>query len=52
MEVSARTNIRLTKGRVAALPHPENGQTIHRDSELRGFGLLVGKQEKSYFVER
>ncbi len=44
-------SLRFTKSAVAAIPHPKSGQKIYRDTQLRGFGLLVGTTKKSYFVE-
>jgi integrase len=44
-------NLRFTKSAVSAIPHPISGQVIYRDTQLRGFGLLVGTKKKSYFVE-
>ena len=42
---------KLTKSFVDSLPSPESGQTFYRDSELKGFGLRVGRTAKVYFAE-
>jgi integrase len=44
--------IRLTKKIVAELPNPDAGQVLYRDTQLRGFGLRVGRRSKSYFAEK
>jgi hypothetical protein len=41
-----------TKAAVTAIPHPETGQTIHWDTELTGFGVLVGARQKTFILER
>lgn len=47
------TRQKLTKTVVEALPVPEAGYTIHRDAELRGFGVRVtANGVRAYFVER
>jgi Arm DNA-binding domain len=43
--------IKLTKAVVDKLPYPKNGQELYFDSELKGFGLCVGKRAKTYFVQ-
>ncbi|HEV7414881.1 MAG TPA: integrase family protein [Tianweitania sediminis] len=42
---------RFTKTVVDQLPFTERGQLFIRDSQLKGFGLRVGTQAKTYFVE-
>lgn len=42
---------KLTKTFVDSLPFPETGQTFYRDSQLKGFGIRVGKNSKVYFAE-
>ena len=44
--------IKITKTSVDKLPFSTSGQLIYRDTQTNGFGLLVGKRTKSYFVER
>jgi len=44
-------SLRFTKSAVGTIPHPASGQVIYRDTQLRGFGLLVGTTKKSYFAE-
>jgi integrase len=44
--------IKLTKTNVEKLPLCENGQIIHWDSELTGFGLRVGAKSKAFICER
>jgi integrase len=44
-------NLRLTKRLIDTLPHPSAGQILYRDTALPGFGLRVGRQSKTYFVE-
>ena len=43
--------IKLTKSAIDNLSHPPKGQTLYFDSELKGFGLCVGKSSKTYFVQ-
>lgn len=45
-------NLKLTKTVVEKLPTPEKGQVLYHDLELKGFGLCVGQQSKTYFVQR
>ncbi|HUS54152.1 MAG TPA: integrase arm-type DNA-binding domain-containing protein, partial [Thermohalobaculum sp.] len=45
------SNLRFTKRAVEAIQHPTSGQVIYRDTQLRGFGLLVGTKKKAYFAE-
>ncbi len=44
--------IRITKRTIEAIETPAAGQVLYRDTELRGFGLRVGRRDRSYFVER
>lgn len=47
------TRQKLTKTSVEALPVPESGYMIHRDAELRGFGVrITANGVRAYFVER
>jgi integrase len=41
-----------TKRAVNKLPHPETGQVFWWCSDLRGFGVCVGKHNKSFVVQR
>jgi integrase len=43
--------IRLTKRTIDAIPVPESGQVLYRDTALPGFGLRVGKRARTFFVE-
>jgi len=43
---------KLTKKYVDGLPLAEKGQQLHWDTEIKGFGVCVGKQSKSYMVQR
>lgn len=42
---------KLTKTFIESIPFPETGQAFYRDSQLRGFGLRVGKNSKVYYAE-
>lgn len=42
---------KITKSFVDSIPLPISGQAFYRDSELKGFGLRVGKFGKVYFAE-
>lgn len=42
---------KLTKSYVDSIVFVEKGQTFHRDTELRGFALRVGKTAKTYVAE-
>lgn len=42
---------KLTKTFVESLPFPDEGQMFFRDSELKGFGVRIGKNSKVYFAE-
>jgi integrase len=41
-----------TKTAVEALLHPAKGQQLYWDTTLRGFGVLVGKQSKTFIIQR
>jgi integrase len=41
-----------TKRAVNKLPNPETGQTLYWDTDLRGFGVLVGAHSKSFVCQR
>lgn len=41
-----------TKKSVDDIPHPEKGQTVHWDTALTGFGVLVGARAKTFVLER
>jgi integrase/DNA-binding XRE family transcriptional regulator len=45
-------NLKLTKTVVEKLPIPEKGQMLYHDLELKGFGVCIGQQSKTYFVQR
>lgn len=45
------TSLHFTKRSIEALPHPEKGQTLYRDTVLRGLGIRVGVRSKVFFVE-
>ena len=42
---------RLTKTTIQNLDFVSSGQLLVRDTQLRGFGVRVTKQTKTYFVE-
>lgn len=42
---------KLTKAFVVKVPFEQSGQKFYRDSELKGFGLRVGKSAKVYIAE-
>lgn len=44
--------MKLTTSAVARIPHPETGQKIYMDDQLKGFGLLVGAKTKTYIAQR
>ena len=41
-----------TKRAVDALPYPAKGQLLYWDTDLRGFGVVVGVRNKSFVVQR
>jgi integrase len=42
---------KLTKKAVDEIPYSDQGQLLYRDTELKGFGLRVGAQTKTYIAE-
>jgi len=44
--------LKLTKSTVDALPYRQSGQECYWDTELKGFGLVVGKASKTFVVLR
>jgi len=44
--------MKLTKSAIDRLSYTTEGQVLYYDEGLRGFGLRVGKQSKTYFVEK
>jgi len=46
--------VKLIKSVIDKLPYAENGHkpTTYWDTELKGFGLRVGRQTKAFFVQR
>jgi integrase len=44
--------IKITKSIVDKLPYSNKGQDFYRDKELKGFGLYIGAQSKTYYAER
>lgn len=46
------TKEKLTKRFVDACKYTQKGQTIYTDSELPGFGLIVGRKTKTYFAQK
>ncbi len=43
---------KLTKRFIESIPYTEAGQVLYTDSELPGFGVIVGKQSKTYYAQR
>ncbi len=44
--------LKLTKGNIDRIPFSEKGKSIdYFDTELRGFGLRIGEQSKTFFVQ-
>ena len=43
---------KLNKTFVDGLPYPETGQVFYWDSDLQGFGMYVGMESKTWFVEK
>lgn len=43
---------KLNKTFVDSLPYPEKGQVFYWDSDLQGFGMYVGINSKTWFVEK
>lgn len=48
----ARSTVKITKRFVDGLPHTKGGQDFYWDSELRGFGIVVGQYSKTYIAQR
>jgi len=46
------TKIKLTKQLIESIPYREKGQALYHDTDLSGFGLIVGRQSKTFFVQR
>ncbi len=44
--------LKITKTAVDSLEHPKKGQKLYMDTQLKGFGVLVGKKTKAYVVQR
>jgi integrase len=43
---------KLTKKFVEELPYTQGGQVLYFDTGLKGFGLRVGKEAKTYFAQK
>lgn len=43
--------LQLTKRNIDKITSPENGQVDYFDTELKGLGLRVGKESKTFFVK-
>ena len=43
---------KLNKTFVDSLPYPEKGQVFYWDADLQGFGMYIGTQSKTWFVEK
>lgn len=48
----ARSTAKITKRFVDGLPYTKGGQDFYWDSELRGFGIVVGQFSKTYIAQR
>ena len=44
--------VKIIKSKVDALPHPKKGQALYTDTDLPGFGVLVGAKSKTYIAQR
>lgn len=44
--------LKLTKSAVDSLPLKQTGQTIYWDTQMPGFGLVVGRTAKTYVAQR
>ena len=44
--------MKITSAAVSKLPFVEKGQKLHMDDQLKGFGVRIGTQQKTYFVQR
>ena len=45
-------SIKITKGTVDRLAHPPQGQKLFMDEALKGFGVLVSANTKTYVAQR
>ena len=45
-------SIKITKGTVDGLAHPPQGQKLFMDAALKGFGVLVSANTKTYVAQR
>jgi integrase len=48
----AKSRVKITKRFVDTLPQSHIGQRFYWDGELRGFGVVVGKDSKTYIAQR
>jgi integrase len=48
----AKSTVKITKRFVDGLAYTKGGQDFYWDSELRGFGIVVGQQSKTYIAQR
>lgn len=46
-----QTRVKFTKAFLDSVPFESSGQRLYRDTELKYFGLCVGKTTKTFFVE-
>jgi len=44
--------VKLSKSVIDKIPYTEHGQKIYWDTELKGFGLKVGRKTKTFIVQR
>ena len=44
--------VKLTKKHISSLPYLEKGQKLYWDTEIKGFGLRVGKKVRTFIVQR
>jgi hypothetical protein len=44
--------LKLTKSAIDRLSHPRKGQRHYWDTQLRGFGLVIGRNTKTFVVQR
>jgi hypothetical protein len=44
--------IRITKSAIDTLPRPERGQQLYFDTDIKGFGVVVGRTAKTYIAQR
>ena len=45
-------SIKIIKGTVDKLAHPSKGQKLFMDAALKGFGVLISANTKSYVAQR